>query len=95
MILSTFLQAVAEILHIIITAYTWVIIASALISWVQPDPFNPIVQLLHRLTQPAYNIVRRFIPTVFGGIDLAPVIILITLHFIDIFFVRLIFEFAM
>ena len=94
MIVSTFLQAIAEILHLIITAYTWVIIASAIISWVQPDPFNPIVQLLNRLTQPAYGFTRRFIPTVFGGIVLAPVIILIALHFIDRFFIRLIFEFA-
>jgi YggT family protein len=85
-ILSHFILSVVDILEIIIRAYTFVIIAAALVSWVRPDPFNPIVQLLYRLTAPAYGLIRKLkIPTVFGGIDIAPIIILIALEFINRF----------
>ncbi len=94
-VLATFLQAIAQILHMIISIYIWVIIIAALISWVRPDPYNPIVQTLYRLTEPAYALVRRYIPTVIGGIDLAPLIIIIALQFIDMFLVRLLMMFAM
>lgn len=93
-ILSTFILAVAQILHILITVYIWVIIIGALISWVQPDPYNPIVQALRRLTQPTYALVQKYIPTVIGGIDLSPVIIILALQFIDLFFVKLLFGLA-
>ena len=73
----------------IITLYKWVIIISALLSWVQPDPYNPIVQMLYRLTEPAYAMVRRFIPTVFGGMDMAPLILIFGLQFIEIFVTNL------
>ncbi|MFC2587033.1 MAG: YggT family protein [Campylobacter sp.] len=94
MILSTFLSAVATILHTVINVYIWVIIAAALISWVRPDPYNQIVQLLYRLTEPVYERLRRLVPTVIGGVDLAPIIVLLALQFTDLFFVRLLHEFA-
>ncbi|MGM9996053.1 MAG: YggT family protein [Campylobacter sp.] len=95
MVLSTFLSAVANILHMLITAYIWVLIAAALISWIQPNPFNPIVQLLYKLTAPAYALVHKTrIPTVFGGIDLAPLLLILALQFIDMFFIRLLHEMA-
>ena len=94
MILYTFLSAVATILHTVINVYIWVIIAAALISWVRPDPYNQIVQLLYRLTEPVYERLRRLVPTVIGGVDLAPIIVLLALQFADLFFVRLLHEFA-
>ena len=94
MILSTFLSAVATILHTVINVYIWVIIAAALISWVRPDPYNQIVQLLYRLTEPVDDRLRRLVPTVIGGVDLAPIIVLLALQFTDLFFVRLLHEFA-
>ena len=63
----------------------WIMIIRALLTWVNPDPYNPIVQMLNRLTEPAYSLVRRFIPTVFGGMDLAPVIIIFILIFLETF----------
>lgn len=85
-IASHFIISIVDILEIIIRAYTFVIIAAALVSWVRPDPFNPIVQLLYRLTAPAYGLIRKLkISTVFGGIDIAPIIILIALEFINRF----------
>jgi YggT family protein len=93
-VLATLLEALAQLLHMVINIYIWVIIIAALISWVRPDPYNIIVQTLYRLTLPAYYIVRRFIPTVIGGIDLAPLVIILALQFIDLFFVRLLLNFA-
>jgi len=91
---STFIYAVATILHQIINLYMWVVIIAALISWVRPDPYNPIVQILYRLTEPVYAWIRRLMPTAISGIDLAPLIVIIALQFIDLFFVRLLLSFA-
>ena len=90
---STFIQAIATILHQVITLYIWVVIIAALVSWVRPDPYNPIVQLLGRLTNPVYAFIRRFIPTVIAGVDMAPIIVILGLQFIDLFFVRLLMSF--
>ncbi|WP_456403816.1 YggT family protein [Hydrogenimonas sp.] len=92
MILSTFVQAFAQILHMVISIYIWVVIIAALVSWVRPDPYNPIVQTLYRLTEPVYAWIRRYVPTVVGGIDLAPLIVIIGLQFLDLFLVKLLFE---
>ncbi len=69
MINAFFISVVTVILGVI-SLYKWVIIISAILSWVQPDPYNPIVQMLNRLTQPAYALVRRYIPTIVGGMNL-------------------------
>jgi len=63
--------------------YKWVIIISALISLVNPDASNPVVQVLRRLTEPVYSFIRRYIPTTIGGIDLAPIIIIFALIFLQ------------
>ena len=83
--IDSLLIAFATLFVTIISLYKWVIIISALLSWVHPDPYNPIVQMLNRLTQPAYSFVRRLIPTVFGGMDMAPLILIFALQFIEIF----------
>ena len=83
------INSIAVVVLGIVSLYKWVIIISALLSWVRPDPYNPIVQMLNRLTEPAYALVRRFIPTVFGGMDLAPVIIIFILIFLETFLGRI------
>ncbi len=87
--MDAFLGSVFTVILSVITLYKWVIIISALLSWVRPDPYNPIVQMLYRLTEPAYAFVRRFIPTVFGGMDLAPLIVILVLIFLETFLGRL------
>lgn len=89
MVLATFLHAIATILSMLINLYIWIIVIAALISWVRPDPFNPIVQLLNRLTQPLYAKLRKFIPTTISGIDFSPLIVAVVLKFIDLSLVRL------
>lgn len=82
-VVDSFVLSVISVVQIIITAYMWVIIIAALVSWVQPDPYNPIVQILYKLAAPAYKLIR-FIPTRIGSIDLAPLVIIILLQFISI-----------
>jgi YggT family protein len=73
-------QGIGGIVISLINVYIWVIIIAALLSFVNPDPYNPIVQFLYRVTEPAYAYVRRFIPTNLNGLDFAPLIIIITLQ---------------
>ena len=87
--MSGIILGLGGLVHSLINAYIWVIIIAALLSWVRPDPSNPIVQILYRITEPAYQFVRRYIPTTFNGIDLAPLIIIIGLQVIDILFINI------
>ena len=87
--MNSLVVAFVTIFITILSLYKWVIIISALLSWVQPDPYNPIVQMLYRLTEPAYALVRKFIPTVFGGMDMAPLILIFGIQFLEIFFTNL------
>lgn len=67
------------------TLYIWVIIIASFLSFVRPDPQNPIVQVLYRLTEPAFAFIRKKLPfVVMSGIDLSPLIIIFGLQFIDI-----------
>ena len=68
----------------LINVYIWVVIIAALLSFVNPDPFNPIVQFLYRVTNPAYDMVRKYIKTNFSGIDLAPLVIVFGLQIVII-----------
>jgi YggT family protein len=75
-------QGIGGIFISLINVYIWVIIITALMSFVNPDPFNPIVQFLYRVTNPAYDFVRRFIPTNMNGLDFAPLIIIVGLQIV-------------
>ncbi len=75
---------IVQMLQMVIKLYIWVVIIAALISWVRPDPYNPIVQTLYRLTEPIYAYIRRYIPTIIGGIDLAPLIVIFGLQFVEL-----------
>ena len=83
------ISSIAVVILGVVSLYKWVIIIAALLSWVKPDPYNPIVQMLYRLTEPAYSLVRRFIPTVFGGMDFAPLIVIFILIFLETFLGRM------
>ncbi|PAF51721.1 hypothetical protein BKH43_00320 [Helicobacter sp. 13S00401-1] len=81
-------HAIGIILHYLVTIYSWVIFVAAIISLVQPDPYNPIVQFLRNITEPAYRLIKRVVPTVYKNMDFAPLIAIIILQFIDLTLVR-------
>ncbi len=89
--IDALLNSIFTVVLSIIFLYKWVVIISALLSWVKPDPTNPVVQMLYRLTEPAYALVRRYIPTVFGGMDLSPVILIFALIFLETFLKSILF----
>lgn len=78
--IAEIIQGLGGILIALINVYIWVVIIAALISFVNPDPYNPIVQFLYRITNPAYALVRKFMRTNFNGLDLAPLVIIIALQ---------------
>jgi YggT family protein len=79
------LAAVAGILHFVLQALLLVVLVNALLSWVRPDPHNPIVMFLERLSNLVCDPVRRLFPTVFSGIDFAPFIAMLVIWFVDMF----------
>lgn len=84
------ISGLGGIVHSLLTVYTWIVIIGALLTWVRPDPYNPIVQIIYRLTEPAYRAVRKIMPTVFNGLDLAPIILIVLLNVIDVILVNII-----
>ncbi len=90
-----FLTALANVLNLVIVVYIWLIIARAVISWVSPDPFNPIVRFLHRVTEPVLRPVRHRLPTVGMGLDLSPMIVILALYFLKEFLVPVLHRLAM
>jgi YggT family protein len=87
--MGSIVSGLGGIVHSFITMYIWVVIIGALLSWIRPDPYNPLVQIIYRLTEPAYSFIRRHIPTVFNGLDLAPLILVITLQVMDVILVSI------
>jgi YggT family protein len=73
----------AWLLRLAINAYLWIIIARAVISWVSPDPFNPIVRFLYRATEPVLRPIRRRLPTLDIGLDLSPLVVILALEILD------------
>lgn len=92
-VFANFLLAVAKVADILLTIYLYILIARAIISWVNPDPYNPIVNFLYRSTEPVLSRVRRFLPDM-GGLDLSPIIVLVAIYFIQSFLVRSIYDLA-
>src|SRR5512143_1239170 len=91
-VFGDFLFAVARILDIILEVYKWIVIIAALISWVNPDPYNPIVRFLHAVTEPVFKPIRRIIGYRLGPIDISPVIVIIVIIFLQSFLVRTIIK---
>ena len=88
-ILSNLLIALARILDIVLTIMYWLILIRVLISWVNPDPYNPIVQFLYKITEPVLYPIRKLLPLDFRfGIDISPIIAFLAILFLRSFLVR-------
>jgi YggT family protein len=95
-IVANFLQAVAMILNTVLTLYFWLVIIAAVLSWVNPDPYNPIVRFIYNLTEPVFYRVRKWVPFTFiGGIDLSPILVLLAIEFLKVFLVQTISQMSL
>ena len=92
-VLGNLIMALAQVLHILLNVYMLLVVARAIISWVNPDPYNPIVNFLYRATEPVLKYVERIIPPL-GGIDLSPILVLLVIVFLDQFLVGSLREFG-
>jgi YggT family protein len=87
-VLENLIFALAKIMDIGLTIYMWLIIGRALISWVNPDPYNPIVTFLYRATEPVLAPIRRWIPLRGMGIDISPILVILIIYFLQMFLVK-------
>jgi YggT family protein len=84
--LTNFLLSLAKLIDFVLSAYMWVVIARAVISWVNADPYNPVVRFLVQVTDPILSRIRRFLPSM-GGIDLSPMVLILAIIFLQSFLV--------
>lgn len=93
-VVSYFLIALASVVNLVLSAYIWIIIARAVLTWVNPDPYNPIVRFLYRITEPVLRPVRHRLPTFQMGLDLSPVVVVFAIYFLKEFLVPVIYRIA-
>ena len=93
-IFANLLMAAAKILDILLSGYMWIVIIAALLSWVNPDPYNPIVRFLHAVTEPVFRPIRRFIGYRLGVIDISPMVVILAILFVKYFLIQTLIEFA-
>lgn len=86
-ILGNLLAALASVIGLVLNLYMYIIIARAVISWVNPDPYNPIVRFLYSITDPVLLAIRRRLPLSFGGMDFSPIVIILAIIFLQKFLV--------
>lgn len=91
-VFSNLLIGLANVIGVILSIAYWLILIRALISWVNPDPFNPIVQFLYRMTEPILEPVRRRLPPM--GIDLSPIVVFLLIIFLQSFLIRTLYQLA-
>lgn len=94
-VFANFLSAIAGVLDIVLDIYMYIVIIAALISWVNPDPYNPIVRFLYSVTEPVFSAVRRLIPIPTMGIDFSPIIVLLIILFLRQFLIRTLQQIAL
>jgi YggT family protein len=91
-LLGNLMVTVAEIVNSLLTLYYWIVIIAALISWVNPDPYNPVARFLRAVTEPVLRPVRRLIGNRLGPIDISPLVVIFGIIFIQKFLLRSLIE---
>jgi YggT family protein len=91
-ILGNFIIALGKVLELVLDVYMWVIVIRALLSWVNPDPYNPIVRMLHKLTEPVLKPLRSLIPSGSIGLDFSPFLVILGIIFIRSFLITSLIE---
>lgn len=94
-VVNNFMMAIAQLVDFLLTAYMWIIIGRAVVSWVNADPYNPIVRFLYEATEPLLSRIRRLLPMSMGGIDFSPMILIMAVMFLQGFLVPTLKQLAM
>jgi len=94
-VFSNLLTAIAKVLDFVLFIFMWIIIIRAVLSWVSPDPYNPIVRFIHNITEPVLYQIRKRIPLNYGGIDFSPVLVILAVFVLQQFVVQSLYDLAM
>ncbi len=87
-VLGNLLDALALVVEYVLQIYSWIIIARVVVSWVNADPYNPIVRAIYAMTEPVLYRIRRVLPVYGGGIDFSPIVVFIGIMFLQSFLVQ-------
>jgi len=93
-LIGNLLNGIANVLNYCLDIYKWIIIARAVLSWVNPDPYNHVVIFIAKITDPVFNRIKKYIPVNFGGIDISPIIAFMIIVFIQMVLVNTLLDFA-
>lgn len=86
-VFSNLLLGLARVMDFVLVLFMWIVVARAVLSWVSPDPYNPIVRFIYNVTEPVLARIRALIPMNFGGIDLSPIVVFLGVIFLRVFLV--------
>lgn len=87
-IVGYFLMAAAKVMDVVLLFFMWMVIARAILSWVNPDPYNAIVRFIHNVTEPVLAPIRAKLPVNYGGIDFSPIVVFLIIIFLRTFVVN-------
>jgi YggT family protein len=93
-VFGNLLQGIAVVLNMVLQLYMWIVIARVVISWVNADPYNPIVRAIVSVTEPVLYRVRRALPVYGGGIDFSPIVVFVGIYFLQVFLVQSLMDLA-
>jgi YggT family protein len=88
LVLANFFEAIAVVMDYALTFYMWIVVAGAVLSWVNPDPHNPIVRFINNATEPVFYQIRKRLPVNFGGLDISPIVVILAIIFLQTFVVN-------
>jgi YggT family protein len=88
------LMAFAKVLDIVLLLFMWLVVAKAILSWVSPDPFNPIVRFINNATEPILYPIRTKLPVFFGNIDFSPIVVILVIIFLRTSVVNILLRFS-
>jgi YggT family protein len=94
-VVNNFVGAIAQLIDFVLTVYLWIIIGRAVISWVNADPYNPIVRFIYEATEPVLSRIRGLLPFSVGGLDFSPMILILVIMFLQSFVVQTLRQLAM
>ena len=91
--ISNFIRALAYVIDVVLRLYFWIVIIRVIVSWVNADPYNPIVRFLYRVTEPVFRSIRKIIPPI-GGIDFSPAVVILIIYFLQMWLVPSLIQFS-
>lgn len=86
-VFSNFIIVALNLIGQLLNIYLWIVIIAAVLTWIEPNPYNPIVRFLYGVTEPVFDFVRQHLPVFFGGFDFSPIVVILVIEFIQAYFI--------